>query len=115
MNDKNKLFNQSYRMGFRNIIKYLVPKYKININMYEEAAFTRSCYYGHIETIKYLIELANQPNYQQINIHANDEEVFRWSCDNGHINVTKYLIEIGKKPAMIPFLERLIAIYYPKN
>ena len=45
-----------------------------------------------------MIELRNQPNYQQINIHAHDEYAFRYSCYYGHIEMVKYLIELGNQP-----------------
>ena len=115
MKDKKNLFIYSCRMGFKFFVKYLVLKYKINIHANDENAFRSSCENGHIETVKYLIELANQPNYQQINIHADDEYAFRWSCQNGDIEIAKYLIELGNQAGMIPISNDLIARHYPKN
>ena len=98
MLDKKKLFIETCRMDFKFFAKYLISKHKINIHTDDELAFRWSCRNGHIETVKYLVELGNQPNYQQINIHANTEEAFRWSCRNGHIETVKYLIELGTQP-----------------
>ena len=98
MKDKTNLFIETCRMGFKFFAKYLVLKHKINIHADDEGAFRWSCENGHTETVKYLIELGNQPNNQQINIHANNEYAFRYSCQNGHIETVKYLIELGNQP-----------------
>ena len=87
--NKTKLFIETCRMGLKFFAKYLLLKHKINIHMDNEHAFRLSCANGHIETVKYLIELGNQANYKQINIHADDEFAFRWSCGNGYIEMVK--------------------------
>jgi len=53
--------------------------------------FSVLCYYGYIETLKWLWTLG------EINIHTNDEEAFIRSCSNGKIEVAKWLIEISKE------------------
>ena len=42
------------------------------------------------DRVKYLIELGNQPNYQQINTHVGNEDLFKWSCPSGHTNIANH-------------------------
>jgi len=60
-----------------------------NWNKY--SLFILLCYYGYIETLKWLY------TKEEINIHAEDEYLFRLSCRGGKFQIAKWLFEISKK------------------
>jgi ankyrin repeat protein len=58
-----------------------------------ETAFLCSCYYGHIDVVKYLLSLP-QDQYGQIDIHKYDEQAFRYACMRGYIDIVQYLLSL---------------------
>jgi len=68
----------------------------INIHINNEEAFRLSCYHGHLEVAKWLMEISKE-NGETINIHIKNEEAFRLSCSYGHLEVVKWLMEISKE------------------
>lgn len=61
----------------------------INIHANGKIAFQRSCFNGHLEIVKWLIDLCLQKNFTVVNIHTNNDLAFRWSCENGYLEVAK--------------------------
>lgn len=61
----------------------------INNNLLD--AFELACYFGHMDMVKWLLEI--NPN---ILIHKKNEMAFFAACINGHISIAKYLIELGE-------------------
>lgn len=56
--------------------------------MENDQAFRLSAQNGHLETVKYLIELG-------ANIHLNEDEAFCWSAESGYIDIVKHLVDLG--------------------
>ena len=100
---KNKIkFIEKHESLFINACKInKLPKYlfltfpDINIHAWDEAAFKRSCKFGHLEVAKWLIELG-ELSHDPVNIHADYEYAFRQSCHNDHLEVAKWLVELGE-------------------
>ncbi len=62
-----------------------------NIHTNNEAALRMASYNGHIEVVKYLVEL--KPD--GADIHALGDQALRLASENGHIKVVKYLVDQG--------------------
>ena len=74
-------------------IRKIYSKNNINIHVNNDKAFRYACLNGHIEIVKWLINLDNKPD-----IHANNDEAFRFACYKGHIEIAKWLITLDDKP-----------------
>ena len=48
-----------------------------------------ACEYGHLDVVKWLLELNPDTNISEC-----DEYAFRWSCGNGHLDVVRFLLEL---------------------
>ena len=59
-----------------------------NIHAQEEHALIYSAEKGHINVVKFLVELG-------ANIHAQEEHALISSSANGHLNVVKFLVSQG--------------------
>src|SRR6056297_1461905 len=70
--------------------------YPIDIHAQDEYAFRLSCGNGHLEIVKWLIQLG-QDEGNPIDIHAQDDFAFRFSCGNGNLEIVKWLIQLGKE------------------
>lgn len=46
-----------------------------------------ACYNGHLNVIKYLLEIK-----LNINISVHNDICFYYACEQGHIDIIKYLI-----------------------
>ncbi len=68
-----------------------------NIHRYNDIALRYSSGNGHLEIVKYLVEL--KPD--GANIHANDDLALRNSSGNGHLEIVKYLVELKPDGANI--------------
>lgn len=70
---------------------------KIDITINDYCPFRMACEGGHLEIVKYLIEIGKDIKHRRrINIHARNEYGFRSASQNGHLELVKYLIELGK-------------------
>ena len=88
LNSKDTInFLNACKFGCLNISKYLFTEN----NAANECAFRWSCFKGHLEVCKFLIQID-----KNIDIHAENEYAFRWSCSDGHLEVCKFLIQLDK-------------------
>jgi ankyrin repeat protein len=69
----------------------------INIHTHNEYGFRMACVGGHINVVKYLLNLYKiNTDYNKININIYNESYFELICKNGHLNIIKYLINLHK-------------------
>ena len=47
-----------------------------------------SCYYGHVEIVKWL---TSHFNLSPEDARADDNYALRWSCANGHLDVAQWI------------------------
>jgi len=65
-----------------------------DININYNNLFNISCFYGHIDIVKYLIDYCDGIN-SKIDIHNTNEKAFENACYRGFIEIVKYLIDYG--------------------
>ncbi len=68
-----------------------------NIHSQFDGALRWASYYGHIEVVKYLVEL--KPD--GADIHAESDVALRSASSNGHLDIVKYLVELKPDGANI--------------
>jgi ankyrin repeat protein len=97
INNNMQTFITLCRDGDLDGLKNKFDKQYVNIHRHNDQGFRESCYGGHINVAKYLINMYKiNTNYQIINIHSNKEGSFRWACYYGYFNIVKYLISLCK-------------------
>ena len=69
----------------------------INIHENEEWAFALGCYYGHIEFIKFLLNISQKYSGKKINIHIDKDYIAKIVYIKGNINILHFLIKISQK------------------
>ena len=84
----NYLPIQAARDGELSLVKYGINK-GFNIRAYHNEALRLAAGFGHIDIVKYLVEV------QKANIHAKEDEAVRFASRRGHLDVVKYLVEHG--------------------
>ncbi len=87
-NADNKLMKGSRNGKLDHVIISL--KNGANIHARNDYALRYSSENGHIEVVKYLVEL--KPD--GANIHTDDDYSLRWASRNGHLDIVKYLVEL---------------------
>jgi hypothetical protein len=99
----NKHFIDEYITGNLDAIKELIKIYHNDIDLYDiiEWGFCLACKYGHLNIVKYLIDIYKTPYnenkyYNKINIHYKDEYGFQLACRSGQINIVEYLVNLYK-------------------
>lgn len=89
------LFLRICKKGYLRLAKRMYKIHPdINIHVFGDFIFQKSCQYGHLHIIKFLLSLEETSG--KINIHNNCELAFIWSCEEGHLEVAQFLYEIGR-------------------
>lgn len=106
--EEEDAFRKSCENGHINIVKWLyslaheMPNYsdsmsrmtnriwdcKINIHAKNRYAFRQSCYYGHLDIVKYLISKTNT----EVDLYESIKSGCEEASANGHIRIVKYLL-----------------------
>lgn len=66
----------------------LLKKPDINTKIMNNYGLKKACEYGHINIVKYLIEL---PEYSEDDLYADNNYCFYHSLKNGHVEISKYI------------------------
>lgn len=66
-------------------LEYIKNKMKIK-NNFMEIYLEKGCKYGHIDIVKYFLDLYKEHDYFVL------DKLFRVCCEYGHINIAKYLL-----------------------
>ena len=113
-------FKMACKIGYFEIVKYLVEVKGVNIHAYYSEGFLLACQDGHFEIVEYLVSkgvnihvckdagfvLACQDGHFEIfeylvekgaDIHVGNEIGFRYACQNGHFEIVKYLVAVARK------------------
>ena len=96
-----KLINFCTKGDLNNII-YLVETEYIDIYANDGVCFKWACKEGHLNIVKYLVNLNNNPrckifNYNMFNTNVCDDAVIL-ACTYGQKNVVEYLVNLYKIP-----------------
>jgi ankyrin repeat protein len=70
---------------------------KIRIHGHHEYAFQMACNYGHIDIIKYLLNISEKYSSKKIDIHIQNDYIFNSACYHGNIDIIKYLLDMSEK------------------
>ena len=98
----NHDFIDACRMGLLEAVKWLSCDMDSNNELLNDihsgiiVALQRASQNGHLEVVKYLINLGLNSNNELLNdIRSEDNYALRYAACNGHFEVVKYLISFG--------------------
>ena len=88
--NKKLIKNNKFYKKLKEIHEKKIYDYDFKYLNKNQKYFTKACYYGYIDIVKYLYKK------YQLNIHVNSEIAFRYSCGNGHKDQAQWLYNISK-------------------
>jgi hypothetical protein len=88
---KQNIFLNALLNNKLELAKFLVDQ--VDIHFSNDIALINSCYFGNLESVKWLMSLDDKPD-----IHIDSESPFMLACQGGRIEIIKWMMTLDDKP-----------------